>query len=398
MRGGKAPVPPAMVAFLVAVSACSRTDTPTDAQTTRDSAGVTIVENPAEDVPLAWGFERVRTLGTAEAGPEGFHGLDSWSLAFDAAGRVFVLDKGNQRVVVFDGAGAFMAEVGRAGDGPDAFRFPRSIWVSPTGEVEVLDTAHRMIKTFNASAGHAGNRSVSPMALGMSGRIEATTRGIAFDGTDGLRASGDSLTGYVAYVEEADTVRIARWRRPGTTRVEFAGCRVRYYFEPFFAPEIRWDAAGDLVAVNSRLGYVVDLFEGGELRRSVRRPLTPRTVTDADVRSAAEPLTRFRFGGSGGRVCTKDLDELVAERGYATRHQLISDVVLGTDGSLWVRRGEDGEPRTDVFDPVGRYLGTLREGTPFPIAISPRGEIVTRELDAFDVEHLVFYRVRERTR
>ncbi|MDX1388124.1 MAG: hypothetical protein R3344_02990 [Acidobacteriota bacterium] len=77
---------------------------------------------------------------------------------------------------------------------------------------------------------------------------------------------------------------------------------------------------------------------------------------------------------------------------------MISDVVLATDGSLWVRRAGDGEPRTDVFDSSGGYLGTLGEGAPFPIAITPRGEIVTRELDDFDVEHLAFYRVREQAR
>lgn len=53
-----------------------------------------------------------------------------------------------------------------------------------------------------------------------------------------------------------------------------------------------------------------------------------------------------------------------------------------------------GEQRSiDVLDPEGRYLGTLPEGSPFPIAFLSPDTLITEETDELDVEYLVAYSV-----
>jgi DNA-binding beta-propeller fold protein YncE len=95
---------------------------------------------------LTWGrFAQVQPLDRtgqgAFVGPRG--------IAVGPEGRVYVTDTGNHRVQVFDSAGEFLLEFGRAGDGPGEFQEPAGIAVSDQGEVFVADTWHRRIQVFN---------------------------------------------------------------------------------------------------------------------------------------------------------------------------------------------------------------------------------------------------------
>ena len=71
----------------------------------RDSAGVRIVDAPAADTPLPWTLSEIRRLGGADSGPASFTEASAWSVGTDRAGNIYVLDRLNSQVAVFDTAG-----------------------------------------------------------------------------------------------------------------------------------------------------------------------------------------------------------------------------------------------------------------------------------------------------
>ena len=64
----------------------------------------------------------------------------------DAAGNIYILDSGNQRVQVFDRFGSFLRTIGRQGQGPGEFQVPTKIEIdTKTGCVFVKDVPNRII-------------------------------------------------------------------------------------------------------------------------------------------------------------------------------------------------------------------------------------------------------------
>ena len=92
-----------------------------------------------------WGY-----FGQAEK-PEAFWGPRD--VAVDAAGRVFVTDTGNKRVVVFDQDGISITQFGSAGLGPGQFDEPVGIVVDAEGRVYVVDTWNQRIQVFVEAEG-----------------------------------------------------------------------------------------------------------------------------------------------------------------------------------------------------------------------------------------------------
>ena len=108
----------------------------------RDSAGIRIVQvDPPEEE------ERVVPTHVADLlPPDEILPATPWGVATDAAsGRTYVGDRFSDRVVVFDGSGAFIGEIGRAGEGPGEFRSPSALYFGTDGVLRVWDTGRGMI-------------------------------------------------------------------------------------------------------------------------------------------------------------------------------------------------------------------------------------------------------------
>ncbi len=68
----------------------------------------------------------------------------------DSAGRVFITDTGNKRVVVFTADGEYVTQFGSAGMGPGQFDEPVGLAVDLAGLVYVADTWNQRIQVFQA--------------------------------------------------------------------------------------------------------------------------------------------------------------------------------------------------------------------------------------------------------
>lgn len=112
-------------------------------------------------------------------------------------GRVYIDDRGNDRIVVLDRYLEFLFAFGAHGSGPGEFHFPHEIEVAPDGRLFVADTYNRRIEIFD-SDGNYLDEIVTGMGLGLPKTVAVSQ-------------SGHVLTGHLG----ADAY-MAVWNDPGT--------------------------------------------------------------------------------------------------------------------------------------------------------------------------------------
>lgn len=98
------------------------------------------------------GGEVLMTIGTlGEAGRDATHLNQPNDVAFGPDGSLYVSDGyGNDRVVVFDRNGTFLRSWGKLGSGPGEFSQPHSIAVDSQGRVYVADRNNARIQVFDS--------------------------------------------------------------------------------------------------------------------------------------------------------------------------------------------------------------------------------------------------------
>ncbi len=72
-------------------------------------------------------------------------------LAIDAQRNIYVVDKENNRVEKFDGAGNFLKAFGAEGTGDGQFKQPTAIAIDPEGDIWVVDRNNYRVQQFNAN-------------------------------------------------------------------------------------------------------------------------------------------------------------------------------------------------------------------------------------------------------
>ena len=355
-----------------------------------DSAGVEIVINTGLDRPLEWRAEQRFRLGGADAGPEAFYRTGDSNIQTDEAGNIFVLDRGNFRVVVFDSTGAHVRTVGKQGGGPGELEFPLNLAVSPAGEISVLDISKMSLVRFAPDGSLAEPQRAT---LQFNGSRLVMLRGGLVTADVNRDPALEDLVQRLLSIDGADTVELTRVSQPMPRSVRFESCGISLAgIEPIFAPTIVWDAAGEEIVVNRDAAYVVDRYHGNRPVSSIRRALPARPATHALV--VAELGEGMRFGGSGG-VIVCEADDVAEQRGYADFVPSIAALAVAPGGELWVRRRAVGDEESpiDVFSAESEYLGTLPTDFPYPAAFLPNGDIVVGETNELDMEFIAVYRI-----
>lgn len=362
----------------------------------RDSAGVEVVVNDSTDRPLGWTFRKELEVGSVERPETAFHELPEQAVVFDTAGRLYVLDAGNHRIVVFDAEGQHVATFGEEGRGPGHLDNPVAIWTRGGGDtIEVLDWAQGSVVRFTADGGALETRP-APVSAGIDDRIRPLPAGLVTTLQRGFRdRSADSTVVSLVRVSPGDTTSLASMTRVATSPSRFSSCNLRVWDRPVFEPSLVWDARQDRAAVAASVDYRIRWLVGGEPRRIVVRTLPPEPVTAEDA--AAE--LRHRYGqGPDGEIemadCPVDARERVEKRGHRSRLQPIDRIRIDPRDRLWVRRSAvAGKGPVDVFDADGTYLGTLPPDAPYPVAFASATRFAAVYTDEFDVPRVAVYRV-----
>jgi hypothetical protein len=332
--------------------------------------------------------EEFRIGSVAGDGPEVFGRIVSFEV--DPAGRIWVLESQSQQLRVFDAAGAFVRTIGRSGGGPGEFSQPVRVEAGPDGHIWVMDPSNNRLSVFDSAGVYLEGRH----ALGgfvivpWPGRFDAQGRYYApVPLTDGPFRIG--LVRYDAAFAPTDTLDVPR---DPVERDRFEHSRG----EGRMVAGVPFQ--GGLQSALSRAGTIWSLvtdqyrlFETGptgDTLRTITRAFEPIPVTEADREQAREDLDWFV--SQGGQV---DWSRLPDTKPLAT------SFFLADDGHLWVglvTPPDSTGSRFDVFDPAGRYLGTVR--LPFPLSRSPapilRNDVLYGvTLDEMDVPFIVKARI-----
>ena len=381
----------AIVAVTLAVASLCGCGPPNAEHDTQraDSSGVEIVTYRGPDRALDWRFELAFTLGGKETDDESFYELSGARVGVDTDGNLYVLDTSAKRVVVFDAEGTHLRTMGGEGGGPGETRFPFALGVSPSGVASVLDISKRGLVRFGPDGAILDEMRVT---FPYGGGPLIDRGGSLVIPAQELDTESATFTDLLLAITGTDTLRIVSHVRPagGTISLESCGMRIQG-MAPVFSPTMRWSPSEDGVAVTTTADYDIAFYRGDTLTRVVRRPIEPvRATREAAAASVGDGM---RVAAAGAvRVC--DSEEVVEQRGIAATIPVIDGLTRGPAGTLWVRRsaGPGAPEPIDVFDRDGIYLGTLPDGSPYPVAVTG-DRIATIETDEMDVDRLAVYRI-----
>lgn len=385
-----------------------------------------VVRLPAQDRNVGGRITTVFGIGTTEG--------RSWEMlnnaeaaAFDRADNLYVLDRGNQRVLVFDRAGRFVRQLGKRGGGPGEFEVPVGLTVLGDGSLAVLDLAHQNVTIFGADGRFRRTVAWRPewgmpereIAAEPRGGVVAMLRPGIFLGPNGpprvpSATQARTLT-RITLAGEGASERLMEVPDNAITenKVDQDGRGQRVSFRmmgpPEFAPLTRWGVLPDGgVAITHTQGYVVKVLDArGRVIRTLQRPVPVRRPSERDREAARDRvrermqsgrgmimITRGGPGGGGGApppISREQIEQRVRELQFADTVRTIQGMIVTPSGKIWVERTPPtvGDPGPiDILTPDGRYLGTLR-GTVLPAAVSATGRAAYFLRDENEVERVV---------
>ena len=377
----------------------------------RDSAGVTIVENPAlpdSGGALAFAAEPDVTIGVLEGAPEyQLHEVISAVRLSD--GRIVVANGGTHELRWYDESGRHLYTAGRQGQGPGEFEGMGDLWRLPGDSVVVFDWNTRRLSLFDHRGEFVSSHPLGSAADGMAYPIGMLTSEIAL------------LRGGIAMVDrEAGEgvrpqrlpLRLLHWRSDDARSDSlmtvdggdwFTGTvsgGPLYYMPVFLAPIPSVSAIGGAIYRGVAERYEIEVYDStGGLRRLIRVAHERMPLSAEEIERRTQEYLE-RMGSERARSMQAQLLEKMPKPKYAPAHGRVFADELGR---VWVFRwtaGRGGMPGSndsgatwDVFDREGRWLAVVR--TPANFGIRDVGEdwVLGVSRDEFDVEQVRMYRL-----
>ena len=366
-----------------------------------------LVEVEAADRPLDLGnYEELWRLGGVDA--QGWDAFGSvGGVAFGEDGGVVVHDDMGGRILVVDPNGDLIKEMAQRGEGPREFQDISAVLVSRDGSLAVYDRAKSAFLRFSRSGEYL--MTVASPGRDWAGSLTASTnsgevyraahvesgsvREIERVTLDSRRERSDSF--HAAW-------RSAEQRLASNSQIVFYLGGESKPMEAFF-PDLQMDRLPDrgLVVVDSSAYEMKYLDSTGSVYRVVRRAIDPVPASDS-IRQAKKAELRSLVEEEGfgplADVFREATVSAIEKMKFFPELSVITDVLTGWEGEVWVRRrGDDPfveEGVIDVISPRGEYAGSIRPGEfPMPAALGPDGLVAFVETDTLDVATVVVGRL-----
>ena len=320
-------------------------------------------------------------------------------------GTLVVANGGSQELRFFDSTGAFIKAVGRDGEGPGEFRRLGWLhagvgdtlrtwdWSLLRMEVFAADGSHQRSVLLRAPGQRAGVRPVGALA---DGNIIMRSQGnVDFSSADGAVRDTSMILRYDSSGRLADTLGTFPGSESWIVKSQVGQAVGVSVSNRPFGRELTVVAHGGTVTVGTAdAPELTVLRSDGSTLRTVRWEVPVEPVSADDIANYKAMSAEGWPAGSESRR-----DRYLArleDAPYPPTKPTFADFVMGSDGSVWVRRfanrADGGGATFDVFDSTGARKGECTMPSRFtPTQITPVYALGTWK-DADDVVHVRMYR------
>lgn len=381
--------------------ACDRADAP-EQYTVRDSVGVTIVESaaPAWAEGAGWSLADTAHLRIGETDAPGHDLYDVRSIVRLSDGRVAVANSGSSEIRIFSGDGDLLQTLGGPGEGPGEFRSLWRMFLLPGDSLLVTDISLDRLTVFSAGGelvrtaqfeASPSERVPTPAARLGDGSFVALPS-FTFGSASGARSQVFQDTVPIMHYSADGGYSGELGRFPGSEYFMFVHDDGLLGGPRIWGRETHIASAGDRVIVGHSADYSYDVLSTrGELVRRVRADRPLRAVTDGDVARMREPDPESDPGST--EMFNRVLDAIPPPAHFPA----YEDIEVEADGHVWIREyvwpDEGAAQEWQVFDPEGRWLGSVTMPPGFTPLTIETDEVLGIFRNDMDVEHLHAYRL-----
>lgn len=389
----------AAAAAALACVACEREEEgPPPSYTSRDSAGVEIVESLrcfwGGSVPWTVADTAQLRIGTVRGeAPYQFAGISD-ALRYPD-GRIAVADEGSGQIRIFGADGRHIRSLGRLGDGPAEFRSIRRIMLAQD-RLWAYDARRAQVSAFDETGALAETRPVQlggPDATGI-GDVRMLSNGELFgmDGSNLAPGPTPSVVRDTAYIFHLTrTAGAPVLAVPGSwTEHREIGGRGAVGVQAL-SPVPSWDAFG--LNIYHSAGERFELMVSdttGRVRRIARRLQSPPVITEADIERWKAPLLAQVPPDQRATA-----EEVLAGSVIPASLPVYTALQVDPSGIVWARRYGDEAPEWDVYDSGGACLGSVR--TPVGLSVFEVGSdyVLGAWRDRSGVEYVQLHPLRK---
>jgi len=327
--------------------------------------GIIIVKNPkkpmyGEDV---FSLEEELSIGEAEGGEE-YMFSQIRGIAVDDEERIYVADRKESHIKVFDKTGKYLRTVGRKGQGPGEIGGPRSVSITSENEIMVPDLFIRRLAFFTLEGEFIKNISTATMNL-MTTKIDSKGNIIAIDA---VREEENSRYELKKFDSDLNYLySLGSSPLPDSSR-----------FNPFMAV-LRWDLArNDQIVCGYPKTYEIKIFDtDGNIVRKILKDHDPIEITKEDI----EETTK----GIPARI------ELSIPKYYSAFQRISVDDENRIYVLTWQRIKNGEGYYFDIFDSEGKYIAKI------PLEFQPqafkKSKLYTIEEDEDGYQYVKRYKV-----
>ena len=327
--------------------------------------GVTVIKNPKEPMYGDEVFSLEKELSIGEVGGrEEYMFSEIGTLAVDDEERIYVSDRKETHIKVFDKDGVYLMTIGRKGQGPGEFERISGMQITHQKELLVFDMRTRRISFFTVDGKLIETLSISelrPFELNVNSQRNFIIQSAALD-----LLTNQSISELKIY--DANLSLIKTIAAPGPSDI----------FNPF-DPIFIWKLAkDDNIVYGYNETYELQILDpAGKLIKKIVREYDPVKITKEEKQEAEKTFSP-----------PNKIDYPSFRPAY--RHFILDD-----EGRIFVQtfeKTEDGNRYYyDVFDPEGKCL------TKIPLRFTPRilkkNKLYTVEEDEEGYQYAKRYKV-----
>jgi hypothetical protein len=344
---------PAMGLFI----ACGAAEAPPAPTITRSASGYEIVHNV---VPTAWqdtsGWKLVPEFVIAPTGDTLSELVDPYTLALDSRGNIYINERRDAHIKVFDARGTFLRRIGAAGEGPGEFRGLVMAMRGDTiiahdprlGRTTLLDPDGTLLFSWPTSCCN-----YAPVVAEADGGV--LIPGEIGRSEDAAAQNALGAFGWIRYAADG-TMRDSLYSPPGLD------VPVWHYYEgpnrqhsiagiPWMPQRIRVRTPHGLMLHGNSAEYRLVLSQNDrDTVRVIEREAEPVAIADS-LRSA---VVRDRIAQVPELATVAKLEDV------PTHYPRMGTPVVASDGAIWVPvAGATMNARFDVFNDQGVLLGSV---------------------------------------